>query len=213
MEQYRIALIFQLFHNTKNLMTNNKQSGNESFQSKIYNELDQKLRASAWNGGASEAHGLLSALACKGVTDATIRTKTFLLQLEDEQDLTMIEGMFGLVTRDLANEEFGFNLLLPGEEHSQIERGEGISSWCQGFLQGYCHDDPTALQGANTTVTETLHDLLEIGHLELNPEEPDDNERALTELEEFLRVAIQLVYDELQPATASNPLPASSALN
>ena len=197
-----LALYLQKIELT-NPMPTETRTATKSLQTRIYDGLDQKLRASPWNGGASEAHGLLAALACKGASDATIRTKAYLLQLDDEPDIEVIEGMFGLIMRDLGNPEFGFNLLLPGDDHSQIERGEGISSWCQGFLQGFCHDDPEAFQGDNVTVTEALQDVMKIGHLELNPEDLEDNERALLELEEFLRVAVQLVYDELQPIDAS----------
>lgn len=175
------------------------QSSKQSFEDSIFIELEQKLRNTPWNNGASEAHGLLCALACLGVTDDTIRSHAFLLQLQQDADIDLIDGLFCLACRDLSSETFHFNLLLPGQQVSQIQRAEALSSWCQGFLQGFCYDNADALNDPDTTVSETLHDIMTIGHIELEPDKPEHNERALSELQQFLRVAVQLLFDQLQP--------------
>jgi len=175
---------------------------NATFQQQIYNELDARLRASPWSNGASEAHGLLSGLACIGINADTIRTRAYLLQLTDPSHIEMIEGMFSLVLRDLGDSGFGFNLMLPDDTLSLINRAEALSSWCQGFLQGALHQDMDLIDSASTETREALSDIMKIGHLEIEPDaDPVEVEHQLLELEEFLRVAVQLIYDELQPAT------------
>ena len=47
----------------------------------IYKALNDKLRNTAWASGAAEAHGLLSALACCGVTDAQLPQQARLFRL------------------------------------------------------------------------------------------------------------------------------------
>ena len=180
--------------------------GSAAFQQQIYNELDTKLRASPWGSGASEAHGLLAGLACAGVTAETVRTRAYLLQLSEASHIDMLEGMFSLILRELGDSGFGFNLMLPDDSYSIAERTEAVSCWCQGFLQGSFHQDTSLLQNADSEVEEAFNDILEIGHLEL---EPDVDSAAadgqLLELEEFLRVAVQLIFDALQPATTDQP--------
>ncbi len=47
----------------------------------LYRDLERKLKNSKWNSGASEAHGLLSAIACRGLPGEQIRAKAWLFQL------------------------------------------------------------------------------------------------------------------------------------
>ena len=174
----------------------------QELKQRLYLELEHKLRATPWQSGASEAHGVLTALACSGTTPDNIRNRGEVFQLSDREHIDIIEGLFAMVYRDLENEQPGFNLLLPSIDESQLARAEAISSWCQGFITGLCRDDTHILNSDITEVRETLADVMEIAHIELDPNSVDDNERALVEIEEFLRVAIQLVYDHLQPAPA-----------
>ena len=174
------------------------------FQDRIFLDLESKLRSTPWNSGASEAHGLLCGLACAGVTSATVRTRAYLFKLEDKEDVDIIEGMFSLAERDLQDDAFSFTLMLPPEDASQLERGEALSSWCQGFLQGLCHNNADVMKSSHPQIREAVEDILQIGHIELDLSEPEQNERSLSELEEYLRVAVQLIYDELRPVTQDN---------
>jgi len=175
------------------------------FQHRIFVDLEHKLRATPWNSGASEAHGVLCGLACLGITGDTIRTRAYLFQLEAQEHVDIIEGMFGLVCRDLEDEDFGFDLMLPADDTTQIELAESISSWCQGFLLGVCHEQTDILNSENPAVREALNDIIEIGHIEIDPSLEEQNERDLSEIIEFLRVATQLIYDELQPHPQPQP--------
>lgn len=183
------------------------------FQNRIFLDLEAKLRSTPWNSGASEAHGLLCGLACAGVTAATIRTRGYLFQLEDKADVDIIEGMFSLAERDLQDDAFGFELMLPPEDTSQLERAEALSSWCQGFLQGLCHDNAEIMRSSYPDVREALEDIVQIGHIELDLHEREENERSLSELEEYLRVAVQLIYDELRPAAQDHTATSPNNLN
>lgn len=176
------------------------QPGQVQFQDAIFRELDAKLRQTPWNAGASEAHGVLTALACLGIKADAIRASAWLFRLEADEDLQIVEGMFAMACRDLNDTEFSFKLMLPDDTHPLGERVEAVSDWCQGFLQGIYHRDGTLPPDAGRQASEAVEDIREIGHLEKGFDEPEVSERALTDIVEFLRVAAQLIYDELQPA-------------
>jgi uncharacterized protein YgfB (UPF0149 family) len=189
------------------------QATKREFQNRIYLDLDQKLRQTPWNSGASEAHGLLCGLACRGITSDTVRTRAFLFQLTESSHIDMIEGIFCLACRDLDDESFGFNLMLPDIDTPAIEQAESISNWCQGFLQGIYSDNTNTDNLELSSVAEALDDIMQIGHLEFDPDQSDQNLSSLTEIEEFLRVAVQLIYDELKPASSVSSLQPSTTLN
>ena len=170
----------------------------------IYLAIQTKLSDSQWLGSVEEAHGLLSALACRGVTDAEIRSKMYLMQLTDAGDIEAIEGLYGLIVRDLSAEDFVFQLLLAGDDQSLHQRIDGISDWCSGFLQGLYYDGEKIKQSLSPNARETLDDLLVISHMDNEAKQDEIAEFSLAEIVEYLRVATQLIFDELQPGTATS---------
>ncbi len=171
------------------------------FQQKIYRDLDEKLKSTPWNSGASEAHGLLTGLACRGIRAENLAGRLYLFRVDDPDGITLFEGMFELVLRDLQSEEPTFNPLLPPEEADNKEFAFAISDWCEGFLQGFCFDAETEINEHGEAVQELIDDMIEIGSLDVTSIEEynEDDERSLVELEEYLRVGVQAIYDTLNP--------------
>lgn len=178
--------------------TDTSTGSSEAFQRNLYQSLDEKLRASSWESGVSEAHGVLCGLACRGISDQDIKNKMFLFNVSDPQTTLILEGLFNLALRDLSAEGFGFSLLLPGEEAPVSEQTEEMANWCHGFLQGFCHDGEAIIQ-SSTGISEIISDLIDISSIEpdLSTEADAEAEKDLFEIEEYLKVSIQLVYDEV----------------
>ena len=169
------------------------------FQAEIYQELDSKLKNSSWNSGAPEAHGLLCGLACRGIRDDQIRTRAWLFQMSEKSDIDLIEGMYSLILRDLQSDGFDFNLLLPDEDADLEQRIESLASWCDGFIQGFLYDGEGRLADAPDWVRESIKDIIEISQVEINNPTGEEPERQFFEIEEYLRVAIQVIFEELNP--------------
>ena len=170
------------------------------FQRGIFNALDAKLRTSAWQSGAAEAHGLLTGLACRGVTGAELGGCLHLLRLGEnaapDAEKLLLTGLFELVVRDLTSQQPVFNPLLADDDSPAAARAAELADWCSGFMQGFCHDGDHAAQTGSAEVREALRDVVEISGLQLGAGDSAENDRSLTEIEEYLRVAIQLIFDE-----------------
>ncbi len=182
----------------------NDQDSASTFQQRIYRDLDKKLRSSDWDSGASEAHGILCGLACRGIKEAGMDSMIYLFQTNDRTQREILTGLFGLILRDLSSEEFSFKLLLPDDQSPVERRIEELANWCQGFLQGLCHDGTAVTESDCQTesVSEIVKDVLEITHIDIYqvPESKERSEKYLFEIEEYLRVSVQIVYDELNLA-------------
>ena len=191
------------------------------FQAEIYRDLDRRLKASRWNSGASEAHGLLSALACLGIPGEQLRAKAWLFQLSEKTDLDLLEGLYGLILRDLQSDGFEFNLLLPDGACldgtcSDAQSIESLADWCGGFVQGFLHDDAERLDGVPDPVRESVNDIMEISRMEVEARVDagvdtgvdagagEETEKQLVEIEEYLRVAIQVIFEELNPRAGAS---------
>jgi uncharacterized protein YgfB (UPF0149 family) len=91
-----------------------------------------------------------------------------------------------------------FDILIPGDDHSIEERTQALTLWCTGFLYGLGTSaaDPQRLPGE---LGEIVRDLTEITRADVDTSDTREaNESALAELVEFVRVGVQLVFDELR---------------
>ncbi len=197
------------------------------FQREIYDGLDEKLRESPFQSGISEAHGLLAGLACRGIPLAQIGNKMYLMKLDSEAHKILISGLYELIVRDLDSTEPIFNLLLLDAESSLTLRIDGLANWCGGYMQGFCHDSEGIILQCSADVQEILRDVMSISGLDIDPlagdarrglqsaenEIADENEhdQSLFEIEEYLKIGIQLIYDELVDVESAGKIAANSS--
>lgn len=173
------------------------------FQQKLYQELDDKLKLTPWNSGVSEAHGLLTGLACRGISPQKIGNKMYLLKISEPRDISLLEGMFEIIVQDMESSEPTFNPLLPDENATNYEKASELANWSDGYLQGFCHDGESVIENCSGDIQELIDDLLAVSGMGLEDigENVEKDEKCIVEIEEYLRMAVQLIYDELIIAT------------
>ena len=90
---------------------------------------------------------------------------------------------------------FDFNLLLPDPGASLLERSGALFDWCRGLLGGF-----GLAAGANPPLseeaTEALGDLAKLAQAQPQEEGDEEDEQALAEIEEFVRVATLLLHGD-----------------
>jgi uncharacterized protein YgfB (UPF0149 family) len=95
----------------------------------------------------------------------------------------------------LGDSDFGFDLLLPQAEAPLVERSGALFDWCRGFLGGFglAAGDRAAL---SDEAREALTDLAKLAAATPQDEGDEDDESALAEIEEFVRVAALLLHGD-----------------
>jgi uncharacterized protein YgfB (UPF0149 family) len=155
----------------------------------------------------AEAHGTLAGALCAA---NDYRLEDWAAELLPE-DAALVEGAAAL--RDLYQQtraalnapEMPFDLLIPDDEEPLEARTAALGQWCNGFLYGLGTNgdaDPARLPG---DAGEVVRDLNEITRAAVDMrEDAETNEAAYTELVEFVRVGVQLIFEQLN---ASRPPP------
>lgn len=108
-----------------------------------------------------------------------------------------LRELIAAVVEGVSDDGFSFQLLLPSEELPLSERLAATGEWCGAFLSGVGE----GLGGAfNVTEDgrEALEDLAAIAQVSTELHGDDDEERDYAELCEYIRVAVQLLYDDLR---------------
>lgn len=165
--------------------------------------FEQALESIGLDLGAAEIHGTLCALLCAGSNQGQVDWIEGIFADRPMEDLLVREAreMFGqlfLASRhQLDGEGMDFLLLLPGDAEPLVVRARALVAWCEGFVYGLGLAGVSEQRLAGDA-GEALSDISEFTRLDLESlEEGDASESAYMELQEFLRVAVLLIREEL----------------
>jgi len=157
---------------------------------------------------AAEAHGTLPGALCAA---NAYRLEDWLGEIlpdgrTDPLTLESCRACFEATARALRDADMGFQVLLPDDDQPIDTRATALGQWCQGFLYGLgtsAIDDVTRLPGE---VGEVVRDIAEITRIGVDARESlESNESAYAELVEFVRVGVQLLFEELTPWRMTAP--------
>lgn len=169
-----------------------------------YDYFSQCLAEIGADVGASGAHGVVCGLICAGEKEVQQRLSLEWFSERDEGDAAVIECRQGVdeliqaVHASIDGVDLGFPLLLPDEDSPVQQRAVAVRDWCEGFLYGFGLVKFKGEDGLSEPVRESLNDLAEISRMDIDGiVGEEDEEIALTEVTEFIRVAAMLVHDDM----------------
>ena len=168
-----------------------------------YIHVQQLLAQERSLADAAEAHGTLAGCLCGAVG---YRFEDWLKEILPEgraraAAAATLQELFDATAGALREPDMEFELLLPADEQPIEARTAALAQWCQGFLYGLgagAIPDASELPGE---VGEVVRDFIEISRAGVDAaQDAESNESAYAELVEFVRVAVQLLFEELASA-------------
>ena len=148
--------------------------------------------------GPSELHGSLTGFLCAG-GHAEPRHWLTALQIDAppaaDANPTLIH-LYGDCNAALDDPELRFEPLLPDADGSIDARADALVDWCRGFLGGLglAGGSPSSM---SDDASEILRDLGTIAGSRFEYENAEEDESALTEVIEFVRVGVLLLHTEM----------------
>ncbi|MBB3227822.1 hypothetical protein FHW69_002454 [Luteibacter sp. Sphag1AF] len=163
-------------------------------------ELHGSLAGFISGGGRFQGGAVLEALHFEPGEAPTPDELRILVRLRDQTD------------RELADSDLGFQPWLPDDDSTLAERAEALSDWTRGFLGGLGLGGGAnrAKDGLTDEAKELLSDMATIAVTEFEfAEDSEEDEDALIEIIEFVRVGALLLHAEL----SNQERPASDTLH
>lgn len=159
---------------------------------------------------ASDLHGSLVGYLCAGGR-AGPRHLLDALQLESDDARVgdhaheLLERLYSDSLNQLDDPQLGFQPLLPADDAALDERSDAVVEWCRGFLGGFGLAGG-AVDKLSADGNEILRDFgtIAASSLTLDDADDDENENALTEVIEFVRVGSLLLHAELGAVAADS---------
>ena len=177
-----------------------------------HDEIDALVRRLRLGTEAAELHGSRCGYLAGG---GSLRQASVLsaLQLDGEAsspsagDLALLQRLRRQCETELADPELGFEPLLPADDRPLAERAEAMVDWCRGFLGGFGLAGTAAHAQLSAEAQEILRDLGTIAASAFDFGNEDEDEDALIEVQEFVRVGVLLLHTECsahdQPASGT----------
>jgi len=172
-----------------------------------YGSLNDALRRCGASWDAAQAHGLLSSRLAVGGADAGIGWLQQVLEGTSESDALrtecagLLNALFQHTLRQLSERLSEFEPLLPDDSDSASLRASALARWCEGFLHGLVsidHGEALKQRLAEEPLADIIRDMLQLTRAAADDEIDDEtNEAAYAEIVEYVRVAVQLAYEEL----------------
>lgn len=175
-------------------------------QTTSYVQLQAALDLAGLDLRASEVHGMVCGQVCRQLrlvedADAALSALMGLPRNAGGARAVMMELVDALMgeTLRMLDAGIGFNLLLPDDDEPVAERAAALGDWARGFVLALlCGEQAAVLGGLQEDGGEFVQDLIKISEARAGGEGEED-ERALVEIEEYVRVGVQLVFEEMQP--------------
>ena len=168
-------------------------------------ELDEALENCDSGRNSIQAHGLL----CGYIMTHGLKGHDMWLHRMFENSSNekgdkykyIFDDLFIKTWRQLEERQSEFELFLPGDDRGLLTRAKAIGSWCDSYLHGLISSVTTEnlKKAINREPTSILiKDLLEMTKATIGEEDDDEtNERSYAELVEYTRIAVQLIFEEL----------------
>lgn len=172
--------------------------------------VDAALRRLDAGMSVAECHGVLTGWLCAahGLTREQwlghIAPELNAGDVLAQEAADTLEGLRQAVVTQLNDTMLNFQPLLPSDDRPLAERVEALGEWCQGFLLGMSLGGLKEVAKMPGDSGEALRDLVQLsraGSYEVGEDEED--EEAYTELLEYVRTAVLLVNEELNPSRAA----------
>jgi len=178
-----------------------------------YDDLDDLTHRLKLGTTPSELHGSLCGFLAGG---GRVGRQPLLavLHLDGEvpslapADSTVLERLSRQASDQLADPDLGFEPMLPEDDRPLAERAEATVEWCRGFLGGFGLAGSDSHARLSEEAQEVLRDLGTIASSQLDFGSEDEDEDALIEVHEFVRVGAMLLHAECarDPAAGNDTL-------
>ncbi len=167
-----------------------------------YDGFIESIGVLALDLSGSELHGIMCGFLCAGADN---QGETYLRALlnnkKDDASRSAFLAMFAVFSisqQQISNFDFEFEMLLPDENESLIERARAFSEWCEGFTQGLSMAGVDVDQFYDEESQEAFQHLIEFAELDTDSLDVDEeDEKALMEVSEYARMAVIRLHGDL----------------
>jgi len=165
-------------------------------------QLAELLATSHFGIGPSDLHGSLTGYLCGGgVADAGDWLGALELDVDAAEAALIPADVMKYLYEQCAawfdDPDLAFEPLLPAADTALARRADALVEWCRGFLGGLGLAGVSRQHGLSSEGAEILRDFGTIAGTRFEYADSEEDENALSEVIEFIRVGVLLLHAEI----------------
>jgi len=170
-----------------------------------YMAMSSALRRVNSQLSAAECHGLIAGALNTQSTASIARFFTDDAEsLQQDPEFTeLISQLVQVSSEGYRDKDFNFQLLLPDDATPLLERSRALAEWCGGYVMGLLESGLKEFDKLPQDAAEVAKDLVEISQLDVSVD-VSGTDSDLMQLEEFVRVGVQIINAELTKGSDRN---------
>lgn len=179
--------------------------------SDLYTQIDSTLSLAGVDIPASEVHGTVVGAVCNHLKTSQAPDLLKLIVPDEEQQATRLQPLADLLyelyrvnSEALLENKEEFDLVLPSDEESLEIRTESVAAWSKGFLLGLLYNNAFSIDQLPDSGSEIARDMLMIAEAGAGMDSEKEEDWALAELAEYLKVGSQLIFEFIYSERASD---------
>jgi uncharacterized protein YgfB (UPF0149 family) len=181
----------------------------------LYTELDTNLAVAGVELCVSEAHGTLVGAIANHLKSGIgpdllklIEPRADVAEPHFAQLQTNIHAHHRQLSEQFFESSEDFELLLPTDDEALTVRAEALAAWARGYLLGLLYNNAFSIDQLPESGPEIARDIMAIAELSDSDDAGDQEDWALAELQEYVKVGVQLIFESIYSARASDFPPA-----
>ena len=175
-----------------------------------YTQIEAVLATAGIELSVSEVHGtVVGAIANHLKTGLTPNLLNLIEPGSDAKDSRLVQlnellhDMYRENSEVLFESKDGYGLFLPHEDDGLGMRVDALATWCKGYLLGLLYNDQFSIDQLPESGSEIARDMMEIAEAGAGADDEQDEDWALGELEEYVKVGSQLIFEFIYSARTS----------
>jgi uncharacterized protein YgfB (UPF0149 family) len=108
---------------------------------------------------------------------------------------SMLYELYREASELLIETKDGVDLILPGDDEPIDVRVDGIATWCRGYILGLLYNNAFSIDQLPESGSEIVRDLMEIAEAASGANDESEEDWALAELHEYIKVGAQLIFE------------------
>ncbi|MFW2440238.1 MAG: UPF0149 family protein [Arenicellales bacterium] len=170
-----------------------------------YRAMSSALRRVDSQLSAAECHGLIAGALNTQSTASISRFFTDDAESlqQDPEFAELISQLVQVSSEGYKDKDFNFQLLLPDDAVPLLERSRALAEWCGGYVMGLLESGLKEFDKLPPDAAEVAKDLVEISQLDVSVD-ISGTDSDLMQLEEYVRVGVQIIYAELTRGSERN---------
>jgi len=176
-----------------------------------YTQVEATLALASLELTVSEVHGtIVGAIANHlktGLTPDLLKLIEPSADVNDGRFSQLNELLYDLYRENseaLFESKDGYDLLLPDDDENIDVKVEGLATWSKGYLLGLLYNDLFSIDQLPESGAEIARDMMEIAEAGAGADDEQEEDWALGELHEYIKVGSQLIFEFIYSERSSD---------